>query len=160
VALLLGGLPARLVRAITPPYDQPMASTTDLAAQERNTRLRERQQAQRGALTRVHLALQRVGNAEDRHSAQGQVHAVADQLAQAKADLRHLIEAQKAKPAGRRLGTVAEERAAAGREIAAAVDAFGSIAAAAAGLDMPERTIRTYLAENARAESSADAIPR
>ena len=124
-----------------------MASKTDLAAQQRNARLRERQQAQRGALTSVHLALQRVGNAEERHGAQGRIDAAARELAAAKEDLRRLIEAQRAEPAGRRLGTVAEERAATAREISAAVDAFGSVAAAAVGLDMTERSLRTYLAD-------------
>jgi pantothenate synthetase len=122
-----------------------MASQHDLAAQQRNEALRARQRAQRATLPRVAAALERVTAAEEREVKLLTVAEAQRRLAAAKAELAKLIEQQKARPAGRRLGTVKAEQAAAGREIAAAVEAFGSMSTAAEALGLPLRTVRTYL---------------
>lgn len=149
-------LSAGLVCVIRSAYDQLMASRTDLAHQQRHAQLRERQRDQRLAVDRVALALARVGHAEARQDAQEKVDDAARALALAKENLRQLTEAQRGTKSGSRLGTVAAERAAAGRELAVAVDAFGSVATAANALDMTERSIRGYLADHARAQTIDD----
>ena len=122
-----------------------MATQHDLATQQRNEALRARQRSQRAALPRVAAALERVTAAEEREVKLLAVAEAQRRLASAKAELAKLVEQQKARPAGRRLGTVTAEQAAAGREIAAAVEAFGSMSTAAEALGLPLRTVRLYL---------------
>jgi hypothetical protein len=83
--------------------------------------------------------------AEARAVAELAVREATRKLAAAKTDLDNLVQAQRAEPYGRGLKPVPVEQAAASREIRDAVDAFGSLTAAAQQLGLPVRTVRKYL---------------
>ena len=125
-------------------------SQHDRALQDRATRLRERQQTQRAALVKVPAALARVDAVVARERAREEIERQAALLAELKRQAKELAASQRRELGGRALRSADEERDAAAAVIAEAVDAFGSRAAAAEGLGVPQRTVSEYVARNAR----------
>ena len=129
----------------------PMSpSQRERALQDRADKLRERQQAQRTALDKVPAALARVEAVREREKAQDEIEQQAARLAHMKRQAKELAAAQRRKLGGRAFGSLTAERDAAADVIAAAVAAFGSRAAAADALGVPQRTVSEYAARHAR----------